>query len=414
MSVRGTDDVLVFHPGTQHSWQTALALQHLGRLRVYATSIFEKADAWPYRAVRYLPEGLAAKARSEFARFSHPAIDPDKVLTFGWHEWAERVARRAGLDGLAREIDRIGNAAFGRRVAKFAAGQGDFALWGYNGSSLCSFRAASGRKTIYDRTTPSLRKVNAAIDEIEERFPQWIAEPGQRYSQQRIDLEDEEQALADVIVTGSEFARDSVIADDPALTGKLRVLPYCYDEALFGQLPEVIGVGRDEPVRFLFVGGISARKGVHLLIEALAGLTDSAATLTLVGRMDLPEAAFAPFANRVTHIPAVPRSAIPAIMRQHHAFVFPSFYEGGGIALYEALASGLALIQTPNASHAVDGGTGIMLDCLDVESVRDAMLRVVDDRDLLNGWREAAPKRAEAFTFTRYRDGIASLLDEVL
>jgi hypothetical protein len=30
----------VFHPGTQHSWQTALAFQEAGTLAWFATSIF--------------------------------------------------------------------------------------------------------------------------------------------------------------------------------------------------------------------------------------------------------------------------------------------------------------------------------------------------------------------------------------
>ena len=40
--------VAVFHPGTQHSWQTAYALQQLDRLEWYATSIFYKPDSMPY------------------------------------------------------------------------------------------------------------------------------------------------------------------------------------------------------------------------------------------------------------------------------------------------------------------------------------------------------------------------------
>ena len=47
--------VAVFHPGTQHSWQTAFALQQLGRLQWYATSIFYKPDSLPYLLER-LPE----------------------------------------------------------------------------------------------------------------------------------------------------------------------------------------------------------------------------------------------------------------------------------------------------------------------------------------------------------------------
>ena len=50
--------IVVAHPGTQHSWQTAYALQQLGRLKFYATSIFYQPERWPYRIERYLPAPL--------------------------------------------------------------------------------------------------------------------------------------------------------------------------------------------------------------------------------------------------------------------------------------------------------------------------------------------------------------------
>ena len=84
--------VAVFHPGTQHSWQTALALQQLGRLAWYATSIFHQPERWPYRLERYLPEPLAGRLGAEFRRFNHPGLNPALVRTGGMAEWAERIA----------------------------------------------------------------------------------------------------------------------------------------------------------------------------------------------------------------------------------------------------------------------------------------------------------------------------------
>ena len=76
----------VFHPGTQHSWQTALALQQLGRLEWYATSIFYQPDLWPYRLERLLPGRLGDRLHREFSRFSQPALDPRLVRTSGMAE----------------------------------------------------------------------------------------------------------------------------------------------------------------------------------------------------------------------------------------------------------------------------------------------------------------------------------------
>ncbi|MBC7493030.1 MAG: hypothetical protein H7241_11405, partial [Novosphingobium sp.] len=104
--------IAVFHPGTQHSWQTALALQQLDRLAWYATSIFYQPDRLPYRAERWLPGPLGRKLHSEFRRFSHPALDPALVRTAGLTEWIERIAMRGGMRKLAGRLDAYGNRKF--------------------------------------------------------------------------------------------------------------------------------------------------------------------------------------------------------------------------------------------------------------------------------------------------------------
>ena len=77
----------VFHPGTQHSWQTALALQQLGRLEFFATTIFYQPDRWPYRLERILPAPLGRRLHAEFQRFRFDALDPALVQTAGVAEW---------------------------------------------------------------------------------------------------------------------------------------------------------------------------------------------------------------------------------------------------------------------------------------------------------------------------------------
>lgn len=168
--------VAVFHPGTQHSWQTATALQQLGRLAWYATSIFHQPERWPYRVERYLPGPLARTVSAEFRRFSHPALDPALVRTGGLSEWAERLAARAGLRRLAQRIDIHGNRRFVAQIAGAISGPEPFALWGYNGSSRTSFELAKqhGRICVLDRTIGDSRIYNRLMAELADRQGDWF------------------------------------------------------------------------------------------------------------------------------------------------------------------------------------------------------------------------------------------------
>ena len=409
--------VTVFHPGTQHSWQTALALQQLGRLESYRTSIFHQPDRLPYKLERYLPGPLARRAATEFRRFSHPGLDPALVHTVGFAEWAERIAARSGLRGLAQRIDRFGNRQFVRHLASSIASDRPFALWGYNGSSLSSFELAReyGRTCILDRTNGDFRVYNAMMDDIAERYGDWFLPIERKVADADIAADEREYRLADAILVGSPFAAHTIrqAVPDPAVTSKLRVLNYCYDETLFSEMPAPGPRPASAPVRFLFMGLAIPRKGIHHVLEAISRIPRSAAELTIVGDLKIPPKMFAPYADRVTWIPPVARADVPAIMARHDVLLLPSYFEGAGIVLYEALAAGCALIQSDRCALAVTPDTGIMLDRVDTEAVEQAMRAAITDRDRLDAWRQAAPAEAQNYSFARYRENIAALLADL-
>ncbi len=405
--------VAVVHPGTQHSWQTALALQELDRLAWYATSIFYQPDRWPYRLERWLPSAAGARLAHEFRRFAQPRLDPTLVRTVGLAEWAERLAARAGWRGLAQRIDRLGNRSFVRQIARDLGSPLPFAVWGYNGSALSTFELARelGRPRILDRTIGDYRTYNALMDEVAERYGEWFLPEDRRIAPEHIARDDREYALADRIAVGSAYAAETIRAHTPPdIAAKLTVLPYCFDEALFGAMPAPVPIPASEPVRLLFVGQAHPRKGIHHLLEAIARIPPSAATLTIVGELRVPRAVFARHADRVHYLPSVPRADMPAIMARHHLLVFPSYFEGSALSLLEALAAGLAIVQTPAAGNGVNAACGLMLARPDTELLHTALLDAIGDRARLQEWRLAAQAEARRYSFARYRDNIVGLL----
>lgn len=407
--------VAVFHPGTQHSWQTAYALQQLEKLEWYATSIFYKPDNFPYNLEKVLPSAISNRLHKEFRRFQHHGLNPDLVKTVGLIEWFERLASRAGLRKLGRQIDAYGNRRFVDQIADDIRSTREFALWGYNGSSLSSFQLASGlgRKCILDRTNGDFSIYNRMMLEVQEQYAKWFLPIEKEVPRETIQSDWEEYRIADKILVGSEFAKRTIVeaVPDSAVHAKLETLNYCYDEALFGNVPAPAPVDRNGPVKFLFLGLVIPRKGIHHVLEAISRIPRSAAELTIVGDLKLPREAFAPYADRVTYIPTVARADVPSIMAAHDVLLLPSYFEGAGIVLYEALAAGCGLIQSDRCALAVTDRTGILLDKLDTDSIHDAMMAVVDDRDRLDGWRQSAQAEATKYTFEKYRDGIAGVLE---
>src|SRR5215510_6179916 len=106
----------VFHPGTQHSWQTALGFQEADMLAWYATSTFYDRVRWPYKLERHLPPRLSAKLNREFRRRHSPHLHISSVRQFGWWEWAEIILRRLNRPSLADYCNERGNRSFCRQM----------------------------------------------------------------------------------------------------------------------------------------------------------------------------------------------------------------------------------------------------------------------------------------------------------
>ena len=402
----------LFHPGTQHSRVTATALQSLGRLSWYATSIFQHPGARLTRMAERLPEPLSGTVLRELERFTHPALDPALVMTQGWHEWVERLATRAGFSRLARRLNSAGNADFGQRLEELVRRDAPLVLWGFDGSSRTVFEQEAARDCpkVLDRTIGDWRAWNALLPQLHEQHGDWLDESTRAVGPTAIDRDDAEYAAATRILCPSAFVADSIRQHSivPGVADKLEVLPYCFDPALFTSPspPRLQG-----PVRFLFVGQLSARKGVQHVLEAMAQLPARDAQLTLVGGRHVPARMLARYAGRITWHPAVPRREVPALMRAHDVLLLPSWFEGSAITLLEALASGLAVIATSQAGVGPTERSGITIARPDTQLLLTAMLELIREPERLAAMRPAAPTDAAQYNFARYSAGIATFLD---
>lgn len=405
---------VVLHPGTQHSRQTALALQELDRLAFLITGLFDHSGSLPHRLANRLPGAPGRILKRELGRFASAGLDPAKVRAFPRYELPERLATRGGAVELGRRVDAVLNKAFGKRVAAIAAHEGPFALWGYDNSAFAAFADPRTNQCpkILDRTIADGRYWNEEVERIADTHGDWLAKGTPRWSDQRIARNDIEYEHADRIVCGSPFVMESVTkySPVPGLADKLVLLPYSCDAALFAGAPAPQPVAKDEPVRFLFAGQVSARKGVQHLVEAIRALPKSGAKLTLVGPVMVPEELLAPVADRIDILGSVTRAEMPAIMRRHHALVFPSHYEGSAIVLIEAMASGLAIIQSAAAGLGASEKSGIVMARPDAAQVEQAMTRLIEERELLHAMRLAAMEEAKLRDFAAYRGRIDALL----
>ena len=162
------------------------------------------------------------------------------------------------------------------------------------------------------------------------------------------------------------------------------------------------------PERFILsVGTIEPRKNYLTLLDAYARYRQSAtAAVPLLiggGRGWDYEAVFAHVAAlalepHVRFLGFVPGDVLPWLYNAASLFVYPSFYEGFGLPLAEAMACGVPAITTTASSlPEVAGSAAITVAPRDVEALASAMIAVLGDADRQDAMRQAGLVQSERF-----------------
>jgi glycosyltransferase involved in cell wall biosynthesis len=211
-------------------------------------------------------------------------------------------------------------------------------------------------------------------------------------------FEGERKALATVrgvIVTSPSTARALAAYDVPA--ARIAVIEPGTEPASSAR-----GSG-SEVLNLLCVATVTPRKGHRVLIDALAGLLDRSWTLHCAGSLAMDPACAAALSatieghgmrERVVLHGEQDEDGLRALYASADAFVLPSFHEGYGMALADALAHGLPVISTRAGAipDTVPAEAGVLVPPGDGVALSEALRRLMDD----SAWRSQLAVGARA------------------
>jgi rhamnosyl/mannosyltransferase len=206
---------------------------------------------------------------------------------------------------------------------------------------------------------------------------------------------------------------------------KTRIITYGLDQSTYPQPgPALLAYWRQRlgPKFFLFVGVLRYYKGLHVLLEAVAG-TDYPVVIVGAGP---EEAALKAQAVRlgltnVVFVGAVGEEDKVALLTLCYAMPFPSHLrsEAFGISLLEGAMYGKALISCEIGSGTtyinIDGETGLVTPPADPQALRAAMRTLWDNPKMAREMGARAAARFEAtFTAEKMAANYADLYSEVV
>jgi glycosyltransferase involved in cell wall biosynthesis len=392
--------VLVSTPDLRPSLLSVLqGLAETGLLeRVVTTLSF---DAHRLQQIASIPL-LGSRLASALQRRRAPAFLQGKTDTIWLGEFVRLIAAKSVGPIATHRVWDWAERRFDRLVARTYGGRFDL-IYGVENGSASTFAAqkAAGGTCVLRQVTAHGRTLNAVLKRECERFPQFVT-PYHRLllleDERVITRKEEEYRLADLILANSDYVRRTFIEHGVSPEKVVGVPTGCPPVE---RLRARSGRG-NEPLRFLYAGTVSLRKGFPYLLQAWReAKLGSTAELWIAGGMELDILPEIERASGVRYLGALSKSELKRVYCQSDILVLPTLCEGLAHVLLESLSFGLPAITT-EASGAgnliVHGENGLLVAAADSAALAASLLEAVARRRELPQFGERSAERAAAWT----------------
>ncbi|MDP8924267.1 MAG: glycosyltransferase family 4 protein [Chloroflexota bacterium] len=242
---------------------------------------------------------------------------------------------------------------------------------------------------------------------------------------------------ADLVLTVSEASRRAIVRQFHLAPDKVRVVPEGA-EATFHPRPDgrasaaaLARYGLTPAERFvLYVGGISPHKNLDMLMRSFGALVNhpcfADVRLVLVGDYsgDSFHSCYADLIRlrtalglerHVSFTGYVPDADLAELYSAALALIMPSFEEGFGLPVLEAMASGTAVVASGRGSlPEVLGGAGRLFDPASDADLTLALDEVLGDERRRGDMIRRGLERARAYTWARSAEAVARAFEDLL
>ena len=398
--------ILFGHPtGNPNSHQAALAHFEAGRLEAFCVPW--RPSPLEIRILRMVPNMTDWAARLSRRSFSPLANVP--IVQGRLSEWIRMMKRVFHPDATsADELILQANLWLMKTMTREAQRRPRVtALHAYEDCSLLQFRQAKrrGQACIYDMPIGYYRAWQEVESRLLKTFSEWLPPSGRERGRPiNAAQKSEEMSLADLVLVPGSFVRRSI---ETYTNKRIETATYGVNTEFWMPHPRK---NEDKPLRYIYAGHCSIRKGTPLLLQAWANAGLVNAELYLIGPWQLSKSKLKELPPGVVYFQQVS----PETLREHFqaadVFVFPSFFEGFALIVLEAMASGLPVISSDAtvAVDLVDECVGRVFPAGSLDILIDHLRFFHFNRDALPAMGRSARSKVEKLTWKSYREAVSA------
>lgn len=410
--------IIISHPtGNANVRAVAEGLAKADLLKVFYTSLAAfSGNIWD-RLGRF--PLLAEFRRRNFNQLLKPYTQQYPLFELG-----RSIATKLGLQSLLKHesglfcIDQVYQ-SLDKYVAKkltLATKKGTTAMYAYEDGAFESFKKAKkvGIINLYDLPIGYWRAARRLLKTEQMNRPEWaMTLTGFKDSNCKLQRKDDELALADRIFVASSFTAFT-LKEYVGELAHIEVIPYGFPSVNKNKEYTYNG---NRPLKLLFVGGLSQRKGIANLFEAVIGL-ENKIELTIVGNKVVDNCEVLNKALSLhTWIPSLPHGEILQLMYEHDVLVFPSLFEGFGLVITEAMSQGTPVITTERTAGPdiiTSGENGWIVEAGSTKALRAKIEFLIGNPQQVENAGRAATESARKRPWEVYGKEMAQCIGKIL
>ena len=230
--------------------------------------------------------------------------------------------------------------------------------------------------------------------------------------------------MADAVVTNSRATADSIEKEFHININKLSVIHLGASLSKNSKSFEELHGQRIYRPYFLFVGTLEPRKNLLRLLMAYSHLPDVLKDQSILviaggkgwGGVDVIDmVASLGIGKYVRILGYVDEATLSSLYANALFLAMPSLYEGFGLPLVEAMVHGTPVLTSNNSSMPeVAGDAGLLIDALDVESIKHGLKKLIINHGFRKALANNALANVQRFSWGAATDQLFSVFKKVI